>query len=421
MRIGVIGSGIGGLVATWRLGLDHEVELIEARDQIGMDAGSVSVDQGGVEVRVDVPLRVFGSGYYPNLVRLYGEAEIPRGRANYSASFSELGGPTYFAYRSLRWGERALSLPSPRVGGSRSTLRRLAEGARMYLTEPARLAAGQVEDVPLDTYLRARGYAPEFREDVLYVTLAAVLTCTVDAVRAYPAPAVLDFLGKTLGTAFGRVADGTRAVVRRLSERAKQVHLRTPIAGIRSEADGVAVVDRTGTVRRYDHVIMATQAHRVLDLLDAPGEAEREAFSRFSVSRFRCVVHRDPALMPRDRGGWRPINALRADAGGMPMYTMWMNRILPDVPEGPALFQSINPLVDPAPERVVSELALDRPLLTVETLGAVRRVRALHEEADRRVWFCGSYLTEGLPLLEAATISATDVAERIQARARISA
>lgn len=413
MRIAVIGSGIAGLTAVWRLGPHHHVELFEARPALGMDSSSVDVPLGTQTVRVDVPLRVYGSGYYPRLLSLYAEAGITRGPADYSASYGKLGGESYFAYRSYTARDRALSLPDLRLGTLADNLVRSAHGTRFYLQEPARLAAGRVPEVRIDEYLRGRGYAERFTEGVLYPTLGAILTCPLSAARAQPASAVIDFFARTVGKSFARVASGTQQVVQRLSARAAALRLGTKVRGVIREGGQVSLSPESGPKERFDHVIFATQVHHIEGMLEDLRPDEAEVFAPFEHTRFECVVHDDPALMPRRRGDWRPINALTQGPDAMPMYTMWMNAILPHLQGAPPLFQTINPLIPPRPQGVHARVQLDRPLLSLKTLPAVRALQRLHQEPGRRVWFTGSYATEGFPLLEAATVSADRVAQRI--------
>ncbi|MEM9304101.1 MAG: FAD-dependent oxidoreductase, partial [Pseudomonadota bacterium] len=71
MRIAIIGSGIAGLSAAWRLSQDHEVTIFEKFGHLGMDAHSLDVRGEGGNARVDVPMRVFFDGFYPTLTALY--------------------------------------------------------------------------------------------------------------------------------------------------------------------------------------------------------------------------------------------------------------------------------------------------------------------------------------------------------------
>lgn len=418
MRIAVIGSGIAGLTAAWRLGQEHCVELYEARPTLGMDSSSVDVDLGGGTARIDVPLRVYGSGYYPNLQQLYAEAGIERGPADYSASYGRLGGRPYFAYRSYHWAGRALSLPDLRMGNLLNNALRTVSGARLFLQEPRRLKARLVPEVSIEDYLRGRGYGAGFCEDLLWPTLSAILTCSLSASRAQPAAAVIDFFGRILGRGFSRVASGTREVVRRLSTRVRNLHLNTPVLQVRRGPEGVELTTSDRAMTRFDHVIFATQAHRVPGLLADASHRERSALQAFEHTEFMCAVHDDAALMPARREHWRPINSQVRGPDEMPMYTMWMNAIVPELAGARPLFQTINPIKQPDPKRVHKVVRLDRPVLSMTTLPAVRTIRALHAEAERCIWFTGSYCTEGFPLLEAAVVSANEVSQSITAQLR---
>ncbi len=418
MRIGVIGSGIAGLSAVWHMGLDHHVEVFESRPVLGMDAASVSFEHEGTTWHVDVPLRVFGNGYYPHLVALYDQAGVRRGDADYDAGFSTLGGAGYFGYRTVGLGTRAVSLPDPAWTRTPGSARRVAAATRFFTSEPRRLRHGRVPAIPLAEYLAERRYDRLFVDDVLLPILAAVLTCSYEHVLAYPADAVIDFFARTRLSRFDRVDAGTADVVARLSERAARVHLSTPIAGTRRAADGVHVTTASGDVHVFDHVVFATQVHRAVGLIDDLRDDERGALETFEHVSFRCVVHRDPALMPAHRSDWRPINAIVEAGAAMPMFTMHMNAIVPGLRHAPTLLQTIHPLREPAPGTVVREVTLDRPVLGVGAREGYRRVLALHREPDRRLWFCGSYLTDRLPLLESATVSAARVARHIARRTR---
>ncbi|KAG8950511.1 hypothetical protein FRC03_012846 [Tulasnella sp. 419] len=76
VKVAVIGSGLAGLTAAYGLStqngkvrtrdgelLEFEVHLFEKADQLGMDASSVSIDQGDTQkFRTDVPMRSFQGG-----------------------------------------------------------------------------------------------------------------------------------------------------------------------------------------------------------------------------------------------------------------------------------------------------------------------------------------------------------------------
>ena len=176
--------------------------------------------------------------------------------------------------------------------------------------------------------------------------------------------------------------------------------------------NGVTVVTQ-GARQNFDHVVLATQANQSARILRRASSEESEVLSAFSYEASQVVVHRDTRLAPS--GGesqWAPVNFLLADAKATPMATIWMNAIQA-MPGDLPLFQTWNPIVDPDPDLVLAESSFERPVVNTESLKCLKQLERLHAQADRRIWFCGSYAAHGIPLLESATHSALSIAERL--------
>ncbi|CAL1697228.1 unnamed protein product [Somion occarium] len=99
VKVAVVGSGLAGLTAAYRLSksayrgnVEFEVHLFEKTSSLGMDSHSVSLDLPGYdgEYRVDVPMRSFQGGYYPQLIALYKHLGVQFRTADFSYSFSTL-------------------------------------------------------------------------------------------------------------------------------------------------------------------------------------------------------------------------------------------------------------------------------------------------------------------------------------------
>jgi len=135
MEIAVVGAGIAGLSAAWRLSARHRVTLIEKLPVAGMDAHSIDLPHDGTSFRIDVPLRVLYEGYYPTLIALYGALGVETERTNYAGSFSRLGGDVYYRYANWVVGDRSIPLPARPLG--RAALRLNAARVRVYRQAPA--------------------------------------------------------------------------------------------------------------------------------------------------------------------------------------------------------------------------------------------------------------------------------------------
>lgn len=411
MNIAVVGGGIAGLSAAWRLSSQHRVTLLERHPVPGMDAHSLDLAHDGDSYRLDVPLRVLYEGYYPTLIAQYHQLGVQLERSNYAGSFSALGGASYYRYANLLLGGRSIPLPATPFGAKAFRINR--ELLRFYRLAPPALAEMQDSEEPLGSWLDRTRFHADFAEGFLIPTFAAVCTCSNAAVRAYPARVILDYL--TRGLTFGgvrRVVLGTQEVVRRLTEPVHEMLCGVQVRRIAPTADGVRI-SWDDHERVFDHVVVATQANQAAALLDSGYRREREALERFAYESSSVVVHTDPALAPRDRRHWAPVNLITSDEHDKPMATIWLNRVQPALRRAAPVFQTWNPIIRPREGSVQVEARFERPVVNGASLEGERALRMLHTQRGRRVWFCGSYLGPGIPLLEAAARTALDVTSAI--------
>lgn len=412
----MIGSGIAGLAAAWALKRDHEVTLFERHPQLGMDAFSVEVTGASGTQRVDVPMRVIYEGYYPELTRVYREAGVALETLDYSGTFSAHEGRTYFGYRNVRVGRHALPLPRGWHAPHWKTAPIVRDSLRFFGSVAAELRDGAVAGKTLGEYLRWRGYSRAFSDDFLVPVLASICTCTYEAVRNYPAATVLDYYAAGLfSTPVLRARDGIADVVAKLSAGVHDVRLGAAVERIATHGDGV-LVRAGGLDAPFDHVVIATQANHALSMLAARDD-EREALACFSYQPSVVVTHTDERLAPADRRSWGPVNIIVAPGAEMPMATIWMNTLHPQLGET-HVFQTWNPIVEPRPARVISQAAVERPVIDAASLRGLELLERLHAQPGRRVWFCGAYAAPGVPLLESATRSALAAAASIEAHAQ---
>lgn len=408
-QVAVIGSGMAGLAAAWALQGDHDVTVFERHARPGMDA--LSVDIAGR--RIDVPMRVVYEGYYPCLCRLYRDAGIELVPLEYSGTFTDEG-QTYLSYRNIRVGRHAL----PMLRGLRAVTGRTVplvwDALRFFRSVRSELRNGAADGRTLVDYLRWRRYSQAFVEGFLVPVMAGICTCTLDAVRHYPATVVLGYFAAGLfSVPVSRARHGVADVVSRLTAGVQTLRLGVAVESVLPGTDGVRV-RAGGAERRFDQVVIATQANHALGMLQA-SDAERAALSSFTYQSSEVVMHTDERLAPPDRRLWGPVNFILQSGHDMPMATIWMNTVHPGLPGH--LFQTWNPIVEPRADRVIHRVGVERPVVDAASQRGLAMIDALHTQPGRRVWFCGAYASPGVPLLESATASGLQAASHVRERA----
>lgn len=76
MKIAIIGGGISGLVAGYRLHRAHDITLFEANDYIGGHTNTVDVSIDNRDYAIDTGFIVFNDRTYPNFIRLLSELNV---------------------------------------------------------------------------------------------------------------------------------------------------------------------------------------------------------------------------------------------------------------------------------------------------------------------------------------------------------
>lgn len=398
LRIAVVGSGISGLSCAWLLSQRHQVDVFEADGRVGGHSHTVHAPCGGASVPVDTGFIVYNEPAYPNLTALFKHLNVPTRASDMSFAVSLDQGALEYAGTNLNglFAQRS-NLLRPRFWAM------LRELLRFYREAPGDAAAHA--DQPLDAYLDARGYGRAFRDDHLYPMGAAIWSCSAERMGDYPVGAFVRFcqnhgLLQLSGRPVWRTVDGgSREYVRRLTQPfADRLHRGHLVTAVLRDADGVRLRTQHGDWSApFDHVVLATHADQALRLLAVPSEEERRLLGAFGYTRNHAVLHSDPALMPRRRAVWCSWNYL-ADrrSGALPTVTYWMNRLqshLPQGPDAPPLFVTLNPAQPPRPEHLIRTEIYEHPRFDAAAIAAQRELWTL--QGRQRTWFCGAHFGSG--------------------------
>ncbi|MDG2102892.1 MAG: FAD-dependent oxidoreductase [Pirellulaceae bacterium] len=414
MRIGVIGSGIAGLVSARKLcDAGHQVTLFERQSSVGMDAHSLDISTAdeGRTVRADVPSRMFNEAQWPSLWNLYNDLGIESTGVCSSQTFSHFPGNVFLTL------EQAIK-PTALIGKllDRKSQRILTAAAKLQKTGAQDLQQDdQLASLTLGEYLKQRAYSDEFVREFLYPTLSStVFTCSFSAVANYPAKTALQILQNlTRETTLLKTRFGTQDATTRMLQADIELRLSCGVKEVECLDDQVRVRLPDGTTEFFDHVIVATQANTALKLVKDLSNNEQEILGSFQYESLSVYVHTDTDWMPNQRSQWGTFNMLVSEDRNAAMCSVWLNRFHTDWQIDQPVFQTINAFAQPDPEKILAECVMQRPIITPHSNQGWDAIDTLHQQPNRRIWFCGSYAGRGTPLLESGVMSALSVVEAV--------
>jgi len=403
MKVAIVGSGISGLGCAHALLGERphgiQVTLFEAERRLGGHTNTVDVRLDGIEHPVDTGFLVFNERTYPNLIRLFADLGVPTAKSDmsFAVSVPTAGG------RRVEWAGTDLAgvfaqrrnLASPRFLGMLADIVRFNRQATR-IAQGAEAAGEQT----LGDFLDRHRYGENFRRWYLLPMAAAIWSCPMRTMLAYPLATFLRFchnhglLQVNDRPQWHTVAGGARQYVQKIAAGLTDLRLGTPVLEVRrNEAAGKVSVRTRHGMETFDHVVLACHSDQSATLLADADDAERRLLAAARYQPNRAVLHTDPRLMPQLRRVWSSWNYL-SDGGADPAVsvTYLLNKLQP-LPFRTPVFVSLNPIVEPAPETVIGEFEYSHPIFDARMIEAQKHLP--QAQGRRRVWLAGAWTGYG--------------------------
>lgn len=419
-KIAVIGAGIAGMGAAYRLAKEHRVTLIEAEPRLGGHARTIVAGKNG-DQPVDTGFLVFNYANYPRMAELFEELDVPVAKSNMSFGASIGGGRLEYGLASV-----GATFAQPQNIVNPKFLRMVRD--IFHFNAKALKLANQNRGLDIGEFLDRLGTGSWFRDYYLSPLSGAIWSTPTDKILDFPAHAMMQFFeNHALLNYEGQhqwytVDGGSVEYVRRLQDamtrRGVDIRLGAPVQAVTREGGAVQVKFAEDDWQSFDEVVFATHSDDSLWMLKDAAPWEKAALGAVKYQPNDVVLHRDESIMPKRRKVWSSWNYTEEPGARRDRIdlTYWINSLQP-VPMDDPHFVTLNSKRPIREECIYDQTVLRHPVYDMAALQAQREVRAFN--GTRNTWFCGAWMRHGFH--EDGLASGIDVADAILQRSSVAA
>jgi predicted NAD/FAD-binding protein len=394
MRIAIVGSGVSGMVAAYRLSGAHDVTVFEAGKYVGGHTCTVDVEMAGRHYPVDMGFIVFNHRTYPRFTSLMNGLGVATQTSNMSFSVRcERTGLEYNGTSFNTLFAQRLNALRPSFIRMLSEILRFNRDARAVLALPA-------DGMTLGEYLERERYSRDFVERYIVPMGMSVWSATETAMLGFPVHFFVDFferhgfLNVNDRPRWRAVTGGSREYAKKLTAPyAHNIRVSTPVAGIERTASEVLVRTRRGDLESFDHVVLACHADQALAVLEQPTARETEILSAFGYQENEAALHTDPNMLPRKRLARAAWNYHALDRQQDRVAITYDMNILQTLTSPEPLLVTLNRNADIDPARIIRTETFHHPVYTPAAVAAQTRRREI--SGRNRTSYCGAYWRYG--------------------------
>ena len=404
--VAIIGSGIAGLGAAYALKNHAQVTVFEQNSTLGGHSHAIDVTLDNQTWPVDVGFLVFNDRTYPQLIALFSELNVDI--AESEMSFAVSLGPYDYEWCGSNQLSKALAQPTnafkPRFWRMIKDMMRFNKEATA-LAQQAN-AAQALASLSLGEYLERGKYSQPFRHDYLLPMAAAIWSCPVAQILAFPMHTFVRFcdnhglLQVNNRPRWKTVRASSRQYVSKIVAALHASHGKVltdcKVQAIKRD-DQEVQLQVNGAWHSFDYVVLAGHSDQSLQLLgDQATLAETTALGAIAYQPNRTVLHTDTRLMPKRKRAWAAWNYLGKSSNDQRdqdlSVTYWSNCLQP-LPFKTQVFVTLNPVIEPDPLTIISDLNFAHPVFNGAAIQAQSKIADL--QGLNRTFYAGAWLGYG--------------------------
>ena len=393
MKIAIIGTGIAGNVAAYKLREHHDITVFEAGSYVGGHTNTVDVIEDDKQLAVDTGFIVFNDATYPNFIRLLDEI-------GQESQPSEMSFSVQAKSKNLEYcGSSINKLFAQRKNILRPSFHRMISDILRFNDSVMKDIDGPSGTQTVGDYLQHKNYSAEFINHYIVPMAAAIWSAEPVLVLQMPLTFLVRFFANHgLLQVKDRpqwrvIKGGSREYVDKLvAGHRERIRLNTAVTSVRRVDNEVQIRTASGSSEVFDGVFFACHSDQALSLLDDPTATELDVLGAIRYQKNEAILHTDESLMPTRSRAWAAWNYhVSEDTSSHVAVTYNMN-ILQRLDAQKQYCVTLNNDQKINPEKILRRVQYEHPIYSLEMVAA--QARQADVNCDR-TFFCGAYWRNG--------------------------
>ncbi len=393
MRIAIIGTGIAGNIAAYKLRGRYDISVFEAGSYVGGHTNTVDVQESGRSVAVDTGFIVFNDRTYPNFIKVLDEIGQPSQASEMTFSVRSADGGLEYNGSSLN------GLFAQRKNLFRPSFYTMVRDILRFNRDALLDIARARQSLTLGEYLAANEYGSDFADHYLVPMVAAIWSAEPHAVLDMPAEFLVRFL-KNHGLLqledrpqWRVIQGGSREYVKRLVRPHRdKIRLNSPVKSIRRFSDRVEVTTDADGPELYDYVFVACHSDQALRMLADPTNIENSVLGAIRYQDNEAILHTDTTVLPRRQRAWAAWNYFVPRDSRSHVAVSYNMNILQGLDTKETYIVTLNDDSGIQPDKVIRRIQYQHPMYTREAVTAQARQAEINTD---RTYYCGAYWRNG--------------------------
>lgn len=370
-KLAIVGAGVSGLYAAYKLADKYEITLFEKAPSAGGHAYTIDVDG----LKLDIAFLVFNSHAYPEFLKWLKELDLESEITPMVMSFGIEN--NHFSY-SLNNGTRGLNLFS---NIWKPEFLKLLQEIKKYREDLKDSAASDFTTI--SEHYRSRGHSDFFITNFIYPMAISIWSIPGKSIDKMLARTFTQFMGhhrflkETQGAKWLTFKNSSESYKRKVLAKVPVV-LNTVVTSVKEESDRVLVNGQS-----FDACIIATPADVASGIIS---DDRAQILKEIRYQTVKASVHQNPDFMPARKNVWSAWNIL--DRGDQRFITYYLNRVSPLQTKQDHFVTLADFFVDGA----IHQTEFRHLILDKQTFEAQEKLPSLNRG---RITFAGSYFGKG--------------------------